>query len=107
MNPPPPPIKRGKYSTNLAANLDSNDQQKQINFGMEQQYLAAGSSSAMANSAAMMKPKDGGWKPCDYVSNRTRLRCQNQRRQGHQLREYGFCEEVGGWGGVMGGWSLP
>uniref|UniRef100_A0A914I9G0 C3H1-type domain-containing protein n=1 Tax=Globodera rostochiensis TaxID=31243 RepID=A0A914I9G0_GLORO len=33
-----------------------------------------------------------GCKQCEYVSNRTRLRCQNVRRS-DDLKTYGFCEE--------------
>jgi hypothetical protein len=41
-----------------------------------------------------IKQKRDGWKQCEYVSNRTRLRCQNMR-EAAELKDYGFCEEVG------------
>jgi hypothetical protein len=63
MNPPP---KRGKYS--MTADLN------------EMMDIGSG------------KLKDG-WKQCEYVSNRTRLRCKNIRKA-EMIKDYGFCEEV-------------
>ncbi|KAL3083753.1 hypothetical protein niasHT_036746 [Heterodera trifolii] len=62
MNPPP---KRGKYS------------------------MIVDDDGETVGTSELLKE---GWKQCDYVSNRARLRCQNVRKP-ENLKEYGFCEE--------------
>ena len=62
-----PPLKRGKYTIGTDVDTELLEQQSKL--------------------------KEEDSKQCEYVSNRTRLRCQNVRRAA-QLKEYGFCEEV-------------
>jgi hypothetical protein len=60
-----PPVKKGKYSMVADESIQSCSTQ------LQQKNL----------------------KQCEYVSNRTRLRCQNIRLV-DELKDFGFCEEV-------------
>lgn len=77
-----PPPKRGKYST---MPLEEDDE-----FEGRDRVGTSGSGDIGENQQLQKRCE---CKQCDYVSNRTRLRCCNVRRP-EQLKNYGFCEEV-------------
>jgi len=50
--------------------------------------------SIQSCSTHLQQQQNNNLKQCEYVSNRTRLRCQNFKSI-DELKDFGFCNEVG------------